>query len=65
MNEKTVFTISETAQILKVCEETIRRRIRDGSLKAAKIGKEYRISIKDIEEFFQDNGGGTLFGTGS
>lgn len=63
MNDKTVYTISEAAKLLNVCEETIRRRIRDGSLKAAKVGHEYRLSSQDLAQYYQTQGGGSLFGS--
>lgn len=61
MSDKTVYTISEVAKLLNVCEETIRRRIKDGSLKAAKVGRFYRLSVQELEKYFQRNGGGSLF----
>ena len=39
----TYLTVAEAAQILKVSEKTIYRRVRDGSLGAAKFGALWRI----------------------
>ncbi len=46
-----VMTPSEAAQILRVAEEDVIAAIEEGSLKAKKIGRAYRISKKALEEF--------------
>lgn len=46
-----VMTPSEAAAILKVSEEDIIAAIEDGTLKARKLGKAYRISNDALEEF--------------
>lgn len=46
-----VMTPSEAAAILKVSEEDVMAAIKDGSLKARKLGKAYRISNEAMEEF--------------
>lgn len=45
------YTLEELASILKVSTYTLRRRIRDGRLKATKLFKEYRVKRVDVEEF--------------
>lgn len=62
--EKLTFTIQEAAELLSCHPDTIRRAIRSGKLKAAAFGKKkgFRISRADLEQYFQDLGGGTLFG---
>ena len=59
--DKTTFTLSEAAALLSCHKETLRRAIKDGSLYAAKVGKGYRISRADLEEFWKAKGGGALF----
>jgi len=49
-----VMTPSEAAGFLKVSEEDILAAIKDGSLKAKKLGKAYRISKEAIEEFMKN-----------
>jgi excisionase family DNA binding protein len=61
MRDKTVFTIEETASIFAVHKDTVRRAIKAGKLKAAKLGKEYRISRLDLEAYYRAHGGGELF----
>lgn len=45
------YTIAEVASILKVTERTIYNYIKMGSLKAAKIGKNWRVRVIDLKEF--------------
>ncbi len=47
------YTLEEIAQILKVHRETVRRYIRKGDLKAARIGKEYRVREDDLNTFYE------------
>jgi excisionase family DNA binding protein len=56
-----LLTVPETAVILKVSEESVRRFIRRGDLKAAKVGQSLRISIRDLEAYYRQNGGGAAF----
>ena len=60
--EQRAFSLKEVADILGVHPETIRRAVKAGKLKAAKIGKDYRIGKIELERFFQAMGGGSLFG---
>lgn len=61
MAEKTTFTLNEVAELLGCHVETLRREIRSGRLRAAKIGKDYRVSKTDLEEYWATKGGGALF----
>lgn len=61
MADKTTYTLGEAAELLSCHKETIRRAIKTGKLRAAKLGKGYRISRTDLEEFWQHIGGGMLF----
>jgi excisionase family DNA binding protein len=58
---KNVFTVKEAADFLECHVETIRRAIKKGELKAAFLGKTYRISKESLEEYFKAKGGGRLF----
>ena len=46
-----LFTADEVAELLNLHVKTIRRYVRDGRLKARRIGKEYRIARADLDEF--------------
>lgn len=59
---KTTFTLAEAAELLSCHRETLRRAIRSGGLRAAKLGRGFRISRSDLEAFWTSSGGGDLFG---
>ena len=61
MTEKTTYTLGEVAELLNCHKETLRREIKSNRLRAAKIGKEWRISKTDLEEYWTAKGGGALF----
>lgn len=48
-------TVEETAKILKVTKMTIYRHIKDGSLLAYKIGKNFRIEKDNLDSFIKKN----------
>ena len=60
MEDIQLYTVSEIAQILKLDPFTIRRYIKDKKLKAAKVGRGYRISRQDFELFYKQMGGNTI-----
>jgi excisionase family DNA binding protein len=51
-----LYTVEQAAEVLDLHVKTVRRYVRDGRLKARRIGKEYRITRADLDEF---TGGGT------
>lgn len=61
---KTTFTLAEAAELLSCHRETLRRAIRGGTLRAAKLGRGFRISRCDLEAFWKAGGGGDLFEKG-
>ena len=46
-----LYTADEVAGLLNLHVKTIRRYVRDGRLKARRIGKEYRIARADLDDF--------------
>ena len=58
---KTTFTLAEAADVLSCHKETLRRAIQAGELRAARLGREYRISRADLQAFWTAQGGGDLF----
>lgn len=60
-NLEKIYSVKEAALLLKCNPETIRRAIRRGKLKAAKLGKDFRISKLDLIEYWRSVGGGELF----
>lgn len=45
------YTIDEVAEILEIHHKTVRKFIKEGNLKATKVGKQWRISQIDLENF--------------
>ena len=46
-----LYTVEQAAELLDLHVKTVRRYIHDGRLKAKRIGKEYRITRVDLDEF--------------
>src|SRR5262245_51156860 len=46
-----LYTADEAAERLNLHVKTVRRYIREGKLKAKRIGKEYRITQADLDDF--------------
>ncbi len=59
--QKATFTLAEAAHLLSCHKETLRRAIQAGELRAARLGREYRISRPDLQAFWTAQGGGELF----
>lgn len=58
---KTTFTLQEAAELLSCHRETLRKAILDGDLKAAKLGRDYRVSRPELAAYWAACGGGELF----
>ena len=50
MTELKVYTIDEVAELLHVTRRTVYNYIKEGKLKATKIGKYWRVTSKALEE---------------
>lgn len=48
-----MMTVEEAAEHLQVDPKTVYRLINDRAIKAAAIGRVYRIDMKDLEDFIQ------------
>lgn len=55
MEDLKLYTVKEVAEILDLHVETVRRHIKQGDLKAAKIGRAYRILEKDLKDYIMNN----------
>lgn len=51
MKELKVYTIDEVVELLHVTRRTVYSYIKDGKLKAVKIGKYWRVTQENLEEF--------------
>ena len=49
-----LLTIPEVKDILRVSEKTVRRWITAGELPAAKLGNQWRIRPRDLDDFVRD-----------
>lgn len=58
---QTTYTLAEAAQLLRCHADTLRRAVHDGQLRAARLGRGYRLSRPDLQEFWSAQGGGILF----
>lgn len=59
---KATFSPKEVAELLGTHKETILRAIRKGEIRAALLGKIYRITRAEVDRYFQSKGGSSLFG---
>ena len=48
LNEDQVYTVDESQKILKISRSTLMRMIKRGLIRAAKVGKQYRIMGKEL-----------------
>ena len=53
-NEPEYFSTSEAAKLLGLCRQAVAKNIKNGRLKAQKIGKKYRIPYSAMEAFKKD-----------
>ena len=54
----TLLTVEEVAAELKIRAETVRRYIAKGELRAAKLGRVFRVRREDLEAFLRERGAG-------
>ena len=54
MLSKPMLTTHEVSELLKVSESTVRGWIHDRELRAVKLGREYRVAVKDLEAFVSE-----------
>ncbi len=55
MNDKKLLTATEVANHLQVNERTVTQWLRRGHLRGFKIGKEWRVSARDLENFLEQS----------
>lgn len=54
VKEIKVYNTDEAAEILHVSRQTVYNYIKEGKLKAKKIGKEFRITHEELERFVSE-----------
>jgi excisionase family DNA binding protein len=50
-NELKVYTLEEIAELLHITRRTLYTYVKEGKLKAVKVGKYWRVTEKNLEEF--------------
>ncbi len=55
MLTKPLLTVHEVAEMLKLKESTIRNLIASKRLRAIKFGREWRVAVRDLEAFLNEN----------
>ncbi len=55
MLSKPFLTTQEIAKLLKVREQTVRSWIHRQKLRAVKLGREFRVAVKDLEAFVDEH----------
>eukprot|EP00820_Chromera_velia_P001636 Cvel_2880.t1-p1 / transcript=Cvel_2880.t1 / gene=Cvel_2880 / organism=Chromera_velia_CCMP2878 / gene_product=hypothetical protein / transcript_product=hypothetical protein / location=Cvel_scaffold113:128838-129050(-) / protein_length=71 / sequence_SO=supercontig / SO=protein_coding / is_pseudo=false len=55
MLSRPFMTTHEIAELLKVSEATVRGWIHDEQLRAIKLGREFRVAVRDLEAFVNAN----------
>jgi excisionase family DNA binding protein len=48
-----LYTVQETAKLLEVTAQTIRKYIKEGKLKAQRVGRPFYIAESSIKEFLK------------
>jgi excisionase family DNA binding protein len=51
MNAQQIYSVERVAELLNLHVKTVRAYVRTGKLKAKRIGKQYRITRRDLEDF--------------
>lgn len=54
LNDTIFYTVDDASQLVGVDADTIRRHIRNGALRAQKIGKTYLITEDDMRNFMME-----------
>ena len=55
MLRRPLLTVHEVAELLKVRESTVRTLINDKQLRAVKLGRDWRVAVKDLEAFLDEH----------
>lgn len=63
MLSRPLLTVHEVAELLKMKEATVRTWINQGTLRAVRFGREWRVVPKDLEAFIESHASVTTAGT--
>jgi excisionase family DNA binding protein len=49
--EARLMTVNEVADLLRVSRMTVYRLIKEGDMKALRVGRNYRLRVDDVDEY--------------
>ena len=55
LNDKSIFTIDEVMELLSVTRFTVHKWIKEGKLRAVRIGRELGVTKEYLDEFLESN----------
>lgn len=55
LKDKSILTIDEVMELLSVTRFTVHKWIKDGKLRAVRIGRELRVTKEYLDEFLESN----------
>lgn len=55
LNNYQIFTLTDLETVLRVSHRTLLTYVKDGKLKAFKIGNKWRVTKGDLKDFIQKN----------
>lgn len=55
LNDKSILTIDEVMELLSVTRFTVHKWIKEGKLRAVRIGRELRVTKEYLDEFLESN----------
>lgn len=53
MSESRFLTVQEVADLMRVSSMTVYRLIKSGELRAARVGRSFRVRQEDIDEYLE------------
>ena len=56
INETTIYTVKEVAELLNVSDQTVRKYIHNGHIKAGRLGRPVVISEDSLNDFLNTQG---------
>lgn len=55
LNNYQIFTLTDLETVLRVSHRTLLTYVKDGQLKAFKMGNKWRVTKEDLKDFIQKN----------
>lgn len=58
MEESTVLTVRELAALLRIGINNAYQLVREGTIRSVRVGRQYRIPRRAVDEYLENNFGG-------